>query len=78
MCQNKMRVFKDDLSCTYTCSEVKELKNLWIEEFIILNRCPPPPFKDRALERYKEEIDDFLNKCLDVKQHPSEECPIAS
>lgn len=65
MCQNKMRSIKHDAAYTYTCSEVKELKNLWIKEFISINSSPPPPFQDRALNRYIQGIDDFLSKCKD-------------
>lgn len=77
MCKNKVCIFKyKDRASIYTCNEVKILRYLWIEEFIEKNGSPS--FEDQSLKKYIEGIDNFLDKCSDIKQQTSEEFPTVS
>jgi hypothetical protein len=63
-----MRVFGDNGGITYTCSQVKELRNDWIEEFKKKNRSDELYYPDPKLKEYIQELDGFIAKCTDISQ----------
>lgn len=75
MCHRKMKRFEKnsyDENCinvvSYTCNEVKKLKNEWLNNFKKINSTDAiikRLGKDKRFEEYKLEIEQFINECED-------------
>jgi hypothetical protein len=77
MCENKIKRLNNEKGIleleTYSCREVKLLRDEWLKSFRQLN-CSDN-FKsnfDAAFERYKEGLDEFINFCTDQPERLSE------
>lgn len=74
MCKRRFKTFRDIRNdpkiYEFTCDEVKLLKDHWLQEFRKTNYSDiveKSRGKDPAYEKYKCELDEFLDECEDNK-----------
>lgn len=74
MCKNIFKKYESDdyknlTIQEYECNLVKKLKDKWLKEYRNINHSDivEKTRIDRGFEKYKNEINDFLNSCKDVK-----------
>jgi hypothetical protein len=53
--------------CSYTCDEVRNLKDKWLEDFRKRNRSDEV-IRDEMYEQFKQKIEDFLSECDCIKE----------
>lgn len=79
MCDNKIKIMNTEGELkliSFTCSEVKNLKDEWIEKFKSKNFPEKfTGFSCKAVERFEEALNSFILSCKDQPERLSEKEP---